>query len=502
MKPFLFNRYVIKEHIGPFIFAVSIIVFLFFINFTLREAGKLFGRGLSAWIILQMFYYHLAPILSMAIPMSVMIATLMAFIRMAADSEITILRSSGIPLLKILKPLLLIAMLICAFMFYFMNTVLPAYNIESSKLAREISRLKPTATIFPNTFTSLKHVKLYVDSLDDNFNDRVDEKISRLGKDYASIPVDHLFDVVIYDTKNPKRSVTIVAKEGFVLLNEQKQVYEFILFEGNTQEIDHDKKDEYKYTTFDKSTFYITASEFIEKETSQEVNWKSSRQQNVTELQENIEKEKTRISKRIKNRLKQAREETLKVDGLFPPNMSKMVAFLPIEADSVLNDSVKAVQDSLQIAQLDSLKKEDFKVRVYEKYARLILDESNQMRSTIRQNTYSQENIWNYEGEWHKKFSIPFASIIFVLIGAPLGMMTRKGEAGSAITICLIIFLVNHTCLILGEKMSEAGKIAPWFGLWSGHMINSLFACVLLYRLSQEKTMSVNIFKLFSRKGT
>ena len=484
MKTFIFSRYVLKEHIGPFIFALSIIIFLFLINFTLKEAGNLFGRGLSPFLILKVFYYAMAPILAMAVPMSVLIATLMAFIRMAADSEITILRSSGISLIKILIPLLLAATVIFLTMFKFMNTVLPEYNVQQSILFREISRLKPTATIYPKTFTELKNVQIYVDRIDDDFNNRIDEKIDRLGNEYKDIPVDHLFDVIIYNTKDPKQTRTIIADEAFVLLNTSKKVYEFILFNGEDQSINTERKKEFQKTYFDKTVFYISASEFVEQETDSETNYKSGRQKSADELLASIVEEEERISTRTENHLSRFNNRFL----------NKKLEIENIkEKKLVLTDSLTEKTKS------DSLLKKEFETNIYNNFKDLIRDEKKQSRSTARQLQYNIRHVNDFTGEWHKKYSIPFAAIIFVLIGAPLGMMTRKGEAGSAVAICLLIFLINHTCMIVGEKMADRGEIPPIVGLWLGHMINSVFAAILLIRLKNEKTVTIDIVSFFKR---
>jgi lipopolysaccharide export system permease protein len=176
-QPFIFYRYFLREHIGPFLFALFLIVFLFLTNFTIREANSLFGRGLDTMIIIQLFYYNLAPMMALSVPMSVFVAVAMACSRLAADSEITILRSSGVSLIRILLPLILAAISIAIAMFYFNNTILPEYNVKSSVLMREISRLKPTVNLYPNTFTEIKNVQLYVRDIDDKFSENKEQKI-------------------------------------------------------------------------------------------------------------------------------------------------------------------------------------------------------------------------------------------------------------------------------------------------------------------------------------
>jgi lipopolysaccharide export system permease protein len=486
MKSFIFYRYVLKEHIGPFIFSLSLIVFLLLINFTLREAGLLFGRGLSVWIIAKAFYYHMAPVLSLAIPIGVILSTLMAFLRLSADSEITILRSSGINLTRVLLPLLLVSIIISYLLFIFMNTVLPQYNVESSKVWKEISRLKPTAKIFPHTFTELKHVRIYVETIDNDFNERLSEKREILGEDYENIPVDHLFNVIIYDFKDSNKSITILAKEAFVLLNEEKKVFEFILLNGESQEVEYKDADTYKATKFDKSIFYITAAEFVEEDTEKEVRYKSSRQKNTSELLKDIKREENTIIKRHKSHLKNF-------------NRSE-IQFISFDEKKILERKIEKFDSLFVEKHEDSLLLAEFKNKIIQPYKNFLTQEGNRIRSTQRQIKFARENIYNYEGEWHKKYAIPFAVIIFVLIGAPLGMMTQKDESGTAIAISLIVFLVNHSALIIGEKWSEAGRVSPFVGLWFGNIFNGILGLYLVYLLSKEKTIEFAfINKLFKK---
>lgn len=470
-KPFIFYRYVLKEHVGPFLFALTLIVFLFLMNYTLREAGKLFGRGLDAIIVFKLFYYHLAPTISLAIPMSVLVSTAMAFVRIAADSEITILRSSGVNLNRILKPLLVFAVFISLFVFYFHNTVLPRYNVESAALAKEVSRLKPTFNLYPNTFTDIKDIKLFVKEIDDSFNNNRDKKIEIVGEDKADYPVDHLFNVVIYDKRVRTKPRTTIAKEGYVFLNPVNEVFEFILLDGEIHEADMTDPEKFQRSFFKKTIFLMNASDYVMDETDPDNTFKSNRAKDIFELDRDINKEYDKIMSTTRSNIDRFHKNQIRYAS---QNKSRSVTprfseFTPFKSE--INDSI-------------------FNTMILSSFNKFIELEYKNVSNAIRVNEITMSEINDLKGEWHKKFAIPFASIVFVLIGAPLGMMTRKGEAGKAAMVCLIVFILYYIGLILGEELSEDGKVIPVLGIWSGNIAGMLFAITSFFLLFKEKSIA------------
>jgi lipopolysaccharide export system permease protein len=492
-KTFIFYRYVLKEHIGPFFFALSLIVFLFLMNYTLREAHRLFGRGLDAIIIFKMFYYHLAPTLALAIPMSVLVSTSMAFVRIAADSEITILRSSGVGLNRIIFPLFVASIGIAIGVYFFNNTILPQYNIESSKIASEIRRLKPTATIYENTFTDVKSIKLYVEELDDNFNQDIEAKAELLGKDKTHYPVDHMFGVLIYDSKKSKKPRTIIADEGFIYLNPEKKIFELILRDGEIYEATNEGNTEFQHSYFKQTQILMAADEHVMEDVSNEkANYKSNRQKNSDELSSDVLREKKNIQDRSANLRRKFAAKRLEFAEKIPEKEKPLHQLQAkprrrMRPFNILSDS------------LDSN-------TLLTQFKHNIRREITAVTSVLKRNKYDTKEINDLEGEWHKKYSIPAASIFFLLIGAPLGMMTKKGEAGKAAFVCLLVFIVYYVCLILGEELSEDGKIAPLIGIWSGNIFGFIVATIGYFLLRKELSLAdfidiSKITKIFKRRS-
>jgi lipopolysaccharide export system permease protein len=144
---FLLARYTIREHIGPFLFSLAVIMFVFVTKFIVQYIGKIFGKGLSIGTIIEFIYLNLAWMLALAVPMSVLVAALMAFGRLSSDNEITILKTSGISIYKIIRPALIATIFLTIFMFWFTDKVLPEYNHKARLLWEKKLLTKATLLI-------------------------------------------------------------------------------------------------------------------------------------------------------------------------------------------------------------------------------------------------------------------------------------------------------------------------------------------------------------------
>ena len=160
-----------KAHLGPFIFALSTVIFLFLFQFLIKSIDQLVGKGLSLWVIIQLIALNLAWMVTLAVPMAVLVATLMAFGTLAANNEITIMKASGISLKKLMAPILVISMLLFYFMIKFNNDILPEANHQARMLMSDISRTKPTFILESGKFSEdMGGVKLFVKKTFENSN--------------------------------------------------------------------------------------------------------------------------------------------------------------------------------------------------------------------------------------------------------------------------------------------------------------------------------------------
>ncbi len=148
----LLRRYIIKDLLSPFIFSLLVIIFILFVQFLLRAIDRFLGKGIEPITILEYLFLNLAWIIALAVPMAVLIATLMTFGRLSEDNEITAMRAAGISFLKIIRPGLIFGTIVCLFLLYFNNFVLPEMNFRARILSGDIYRKRPVMSIEPGHF--------------------------------------------------------------------------------------------------------------------------------------------------------------------------------------------------------------------------------------------------------------------------------------------------------------------------------------------------------------
>ncbi len=188
-------RYILKAHLGPFVFAFGTLVFLFLFQFLIKSIDQLVGKGLSIWVIIQLISLNLAWIVTLAAPMAVLVATLMAFGSLASDNEITIMKASGISLYKLMLPVVIASLILFYLMIKFNNDVLPDANHRARILLSDISKTKPTFILEQGKFSDdIGGFKILVKKTYTNNN--------------------NLEDIYIFDFSNPAFRNLITAKKG------------------------------------------------------------------------------------------------------------------------------------------------------------------------------------------------------------------------------------------------------------------------------------------------
>ena len=159
-------RYIIREHIPPFIFALAVLMFIFLMQFLLKYITKIFGKGLPFLTIIELVFYNLAWMFALAVPMAVLVATLMSFGRLSGDNEITILKSSGISIYKIIRPALIFGGIITILMTVFNDKVLPDFNHRARVMFQNIGQKKATLKLEPGIFFDLGKYSFHVDKIE------------------------------------------------------------------------------------------------------------------------------------------------------------------------------------------------------------------------------------------------------------------------------------------------------------------------------------------------
>jgi lipopolysaccharide export system permease protein len=429
----ILQRYVLWEHVPPFIFSFLIITFLLIIDFVPRIIDHVIDKNLSIWIVLELIGLNLAWMLALSVPMSVLVATLMAFGRLTSDFEVSAIKSSGVNLLHILTPVLVAGCIIMVGMIEFNDKVLPDLNKRARTLWGDISAMRPTLVFKSGVFvTDIPGYLVWIDHID-----------------HATSRVD---GVRINDTRVGSRPRIIVAEYGYLKMTDNGRNMQFTLHHGELHSLDLANPDNYRKLDFDTQVINIsgTGSELVRTESDMRM----EREKGIDEMKQEVKANDAGIlplSQRIDTTLQE------KAKYLF--------------SDSFVYNQKAAVSDSQALAMVRS--DASIAMRVIERNRQQI-QAKNQMSDRLQVEIY-------------KKYSIPAASLAFILIGAPLGILTRKGGMGIAISISILLFVVYWAFLIGGEDLADRDIITPFIAMWGANILIGIVGAYLLYVVVTEK---------------
>ena len=460
------NTYIIKEHIAPFFFALSVIMFILLMNFLVKHIGEIFGKGLGFVIIFKLIVLNLSWMLALAVPMATLVAVLMAYGRFSADNEITILKSSGISIYKIIRPSLYLGFVLTLIMIYFSDQILPESNHQAKKTFRAVKEKKPTLQLEEHIFYEIQRYTFLVDNIEKPLPDEWLDLSNLLGPEYNNPEtLDRLKNISLFDRSDPKKLVTIIADEGYMAYSPKRRSLIFTLYNGEFHEYDNQKRDEYQRSYFNKHTVYIPAEDFELEERDTE--YRSDREMNIKMMKEKIEEYKVRVQSEKKKIRRLIAENFMQIDNLLA------------EQDST---GANHNQDSLILSSISDLKW----TQAMSKATRIAERNLQQMNTKMTLINQQKKSINKFEVEIYKKISIPFASIVFVLVGAPLGVMARRGSMGVAISISIGFFLLYWAFLIGGEDLADRRFVTPFMAMWSPNIIVGIGGLYLIWRAVKE----------------
>ena len=439
----ILSRYILREHAAPFVFGFFVTIFVLIIDLVPNIVDLIIGKNLDALTVVWVFVLNLAWMLALAVPMATLIATLMAFGRMSADFEILAIKSSGVNILRAVMPVIVAAFLMSVGLVWFQNAVLPDANHKARVLMGDIRVLRPTLSIQSNIF--INDIPGYFILIGD-----VDHETSRIK------------DVLIYDQRVTSLNRTITADRGYLEFLEGGMVLSFELEDGEIYESSDDNPGQYKRVMFKKQVFNI-------RDVSRELRTTSSSHRGDREMSTSQMLEETQSLNKNIQRYKDDDKRIILSYG--DPN--KILS----------NDTT---QTRRMIKPQDA---ETMKVAYVIDAITHLRNTKNILISNERKINQLEKSINVYLLEVHKKFSLPAACIVFVLIGAPLGMMARRGGMGTAIGISVGMFIIYWAFLIGGEELSDRGLTSPVVAMWLPNILLGGIGLLLIYKLMSEKSL-------------
>ena len=444
------NKYLIKQSFIPFILSVGVITTVLFLQFLIRAIDRFLGKGLDIFTILEYLYLNLAWIIALSVPMSLLISSVMTYGRMSQDNEITALKSAGVNLFSIIKPALWFGSIVGFLLCLFNNFILPDMNYNARLLARDIYQKKPELTIEPGYFVDMiPQYTMIVKELD--------------GKEFK--------DVKIFSKNTSSEQTTIYAERGS--LDSKGGIITVNLQNGEIHEIDLENYDHYRKIKFGTHQIIISIDDLLLNRTS-EAN-RTDREMKVPAMIEKIKQNKLSIEQ-IKNRI-----TTVKQD-------------IGINSDNKM--TLRNIIDEIENLKNNDMPKNE-ETREYNKDIPIAEYEQNEKMRSLNNNARQFQNeftlIENYEKnnnkylvEIHKKFTLAVACILFTLVGAPLGILVRKGGITIASALSITFFLIYYILLIWGEQLADRALLDPAIGSWMPNIVLFIVGLIILF-LSDKK---------------
>ena len=436
------HKYLLKEMLLPFTFSLLIITFLLFVNFLIRAVDRFLGKGLDFFIIIEYLFLNLAWIIALSVPMAVLLTSLMTFGRMSEDNEIDALKSSGISYYSLMISPLFFGIFITFLLILFNNYILPEMNFKARLLSGDIYKKRPMMNIEPGIF---------IDALP-NYNIIIGGKSKGV-----------MSDVRIFSKVNKKSQVSIYAKTGNI--NTLSNAFLLTLYNGEIHELENDQYNNYRRIIFKKHNIKIPADNILlnRRDSSN----RTDREMTIPMIKEKVESYNKRINV-VKSRIEGIFYKTTN-DSLFPKTFD--------EGDYILkNIQINLTEDSsLTKAQINRKK------RLIRNFERQIKNEYSLLKSYMKGKN-------KYLVEIYKKYSIPFACILFVLIGVPIGILAKKGGFSISILLSFGFFLIYYLMLIGGEELADRNKVPALICMWSPNAIFLLFALYFNIITIKEKT--------------
>ncbi|MCK9320443.1 MAG: LptF/LptG family permease [Bacteroidales bacterium] len=430
---------IIKSFLGPLLLTFSISEFVLLLQFIWKILEKMIGKGLDTLVILQLFWYILVTLVPMALPLAILLASIMTLGNFGERYELVAMKSAGISLWRILRPMIAVVSLLSVFAFFFSNNFMPIAEKKMRTLMYEINTKKPTVNIRPNEF--------YAD---------IEQYIIRIGaKDKDG---KNLSDVVIYDHSKSLGNISITAaKKGQMYTEDNGNTLVFNLIDGYTYD---ESVDENSFDTrplirlnFKEQLIRFDVSDFAFKETEEDRYSNHYKMLNILQLNKNINELRKEnsdfnlsIIRGIKNQITTPiirDSNILKIDSLYNFSFHKDYSSLTKE------DRQKVIEQASQRA---AYLKSDLKM----------LDSKRNGDSEL---------IIRHRNELHRKFTLSAACLILFFIGAPLGAIIRKGGLGMPVVVSVLSFILYYVVGMIGEKASVEGAVSSFLGMWSSTLV-------------------------------
>jgi lipopolysaccharide export system permease protein len=445
---------IIKAFIGPFLATFFITLFVLVMQFLWLYIDDLVGKGLDFLLIVQLVGLYAASVLPLALPLAILLSSIMTFGNLGESFELIAIKSAGIPLLRFMQPLMIIAILAGGVSFVFANNIIPIANLKLNTLKYDIIVTKPAFDIKEGVFY-----------------DKIEGYVIKIGK--KSKDGNTIQNVIIYEKNYGLQDYCLIAESGTMKVNIDNFL-EFDLKNGWRYQEKGPRlstNTEFIRLGFKEYKKILDLSSFKMNRTADSAFKDHYRMLSIRQLGIAIDS----LKKFDRNFLNRAHNETspyltfsryadtgwTKIDR---KSLSAVKSF-----DQILPDSARTMVHERAVAQINSVKP----------MVDLIETEY----------TTKKKELNSFRVEWHRKLTFSVACVVLFLIGAPLGSIIRKGGLGTPLVFAVIFFVIFHLLNTFGDKFVKTGTMTPIEGMWLSTAVLTPIGAFLTYKAMHDSNL-------------
>ncbi|WP_370896181.1 LptF/LptG family permease [Chryseobacterium gossypii] len=468
----ILDRYIIKTFFGPFFFIFSVLFFIFIVNIIWVQLGQFMGKGLSYWQILKLLFYLGVSVISMVLPLTILLASIMSFGEFGERYELAAMKAAGISLTRVMIPLLGVTTILSIMLYFFSNNIIPDFQRKAKNMLFNIAQTKPALNFTPGQF--IDQIPGYMVKFDKIYGEN--------GENIEGVFVHRKAST--YENQQ-----SIVAEKGKFVPAANKNFLKLVLYNGYIYEDNFAGKGENarlkqpdQAIKFDTLVSHFDVSEIINKAIEREQITDDYRFQTYNQLNETIVKTKKDNGKFLETVTGEVLNQANSLVSYMDRNKSKATPKAQVKLDTVKTDR------KLEM--------------IYNAYNRLdnLKTTAETKKGDIAPNLKYFSKVVIYQ---QRIVTYSFTCIIFFLIGASLGSIIRKGGMGLPVIIAIIIFIIFYIINVGVENIAWTGNMNPYLAAWVPNIILFPFGVWMTYKaLTDSQLFDAEKYKAFFKPIT
>jgi lipopolysaccharide export system permease protein len=453
------DKLIIRAFTGPFVATFFITLFVLVMQFFWLYIDEFVGKGVSTAVIFEFILYQSAVLVPLALPLAILLSSLMTFGNLGESFELVAIKSAGISLLRFMRPLFFVVLFIAGIAFAFSNYIIPVANLKARTLLTDIVYAQPA-----------------FDLKEGVFYDRIPNYAIKIGKKENDTLIR---EVIVYEQGNTLQDNFLIAETGIMKVTEDKRFLEFNLLNG------------WRYQ--ERGDYYSgKETEFIRigfKEYKKQFDLRQLGFSNRTADSVNRDNERMYSMRQLEVAIDSLKEENVEYRDKLQHELMRPLYF-PLYIDTAWGElSVRDSANGKPVTSFNDILPDSARPSVNQRVQQTA--GSIRLSAESVQTTFADrdKNLRRHKIEWHRKIVLSLACLVLFMIGAPLGAIIRKGGLGTPLIFAIIFFMLFYFSSTTGEKFAKENTLTPFTGMWMATMILVPIGIFLTYKALHDSQL-------------